>query len=112
MAVRSRQGIVILLLVVASVGACGSSAATPSPSPTATPLPSASVQSSAPSPSATAPEASPAATAQIYVMRKGDTLIAIAKKFHITLEALRAANPKVTDPRKIPVGYRLVIPLP
>jgi morphogenetic protein associated with SpoVID len=46
----------------------------------------------------------------IYVVRKGDTLVDIAAKHHVTLAALREANPEVTDPRKLQIGTELNIP--
>jgi len=37
-------------------------------------------------------------------------MYSIAIRFHITLAALRKANPKVTDPRALRPGTRLTIP--
>jgi LysM repeat protein len=51
-----------------------------------------------------------APTAQTYTVQKGDTLTAIATRFGVTLEALRAANPQVTDPTKLQIGQVLTIP--
>jgi LysM repeat protein len=48
----------------------------------------------------------------IYVVKSGDTMYGIAKEFGITLKALQAANPQVTDPRTMQVGEELVIPAP
>ena len=97
------------LLAIVIVAGCGSSP-TPSPSPSALPSsPPPSVAPASPSPEASA-SASP--SARIYVVRKGDTLIAIAKANGITLAALRKANPQVTDPTKLRVGQKLVIPAP
>jgi LysM repeat protein len=39
-------------------------------------------------------------------------MIGIAKKFGITLKALQAANPQVSDPRLMQIGEKLVIPAP
>lgn len=97
------------VLAVLILSGCGS-AATPSPSPTATPEATPQPTEAAPS---VAESASPsAATEQVYVVQKGDTLIRIAYRHGITLAALRAANPKVTDPTKLRVGQKLVIPAP
>jgi LysM repeat protein len=41
---------------------------------------------------------------------KGDTLVAIAARHHVTLKALRSANPQVTDPTKLQIGEKLTIP--
>ncbi|WP_144440295.1 LysM peptidoglycan-binding domain-containing protein [Limnochorda pilosa] len=43
-------------------------------------------------------------------VRPQDTLSAIARDFGVTLEALRRANPQVTDPRRIRRGQRIRIP--
>ena len=45
-----------------------------------------------------------------YVVKAGDTLGAIAVKFHTTVKALMAANPQITDPSKIQVGQHIKIP--
>ncbi|RDW64232.1 hypothetical protein BP5796_10734 [Coleophoma crateriformis] len=66
---------------------------------------------------AAAPLAEPTATcsngtATTYTVVAGDTLTIIAKeKLGITLPALQAANPQITDPNKIKVGDLLNIPL-
>ena len=44
------------------------------------------------------------------MVKRGDTLWAIARQFGVTLEALQQANPEVTDPTKLRVGQTLVIP--
>ena len=51
----------------------------------------------------------PAATTTKYRVKKGDTMIAIAAKFGITLKELQKANPKV-KPRELKVGQILIIP--
>ncbi len=97
------------LLAIVLVAGCGSTA-TPSPSPSVAPSAPASAE---PSPSASAePSASPAAATKVYVVKKGDTLIGIAKANGVTLAALRAANPTVTDPKKLRIGQKLLIPQP
>ena len=45
-----------------------------------------------------------------YVVKKGDTMWLIAKKFGITLDDLIAANPQITDPNRINVGDVIHIP--
>jgi LysM repeat protein len=67
------------------------------------------------SPAATAPAsptAVPAPTPQVYVIKTGDTLLKVAKKFGLTLDELLAANPKIKDPNKIGLGQEIIIPLP
>jgi LysM repeat protein len=96
------------LVAVLILAACGS-AATPSPSPSETPAPSVAATVT---PEPTPAESAPTALSNIYVVRAGDTLVGIAAKHGITLKALRAANPEVTDPRALRIGQKLVIPSP
>lgn len=72
---------------------------------------SASASDAVPSPSAE-PTPVPAATPQIYTIKSGDALARIARRFGLTLEQLRAANPEIKDPNKIRVGDKIVIPTP
>ena len=51
-------------------------------------------------------------TAQIYIVKAGDTLSGIAKQFGITLAQLQAANPQIKDPNKIAIGDQITIPAP
>lgn len=53
--------------------------------------------------------APPEPTGSEYVVVKGDTLDKIARKNHVTLKALQAANPGVI-PTKLKVGQKLVVP--
>lgn len=96
----------------------------PSPSPSPTPSPSPS-GSASPSPT---PTASPAASVPpayaglkpcpdapdcyIYRIHPGDNLTAIAKRFGITVIALKAANPEIKDPSLLHVGDKIRVPLP
>ncbi len=47
-----------------------------------------------------------------YVVQPGDTLSAIARRFGITLQALRNANPQITNPDLIFPGQIIFIPRP
>ena len=47
-----------------------------------------------------------------YLIQPGDTLFTIARRFGITLEALLAANPGITNPNNIVPGQRITIPVP
>jgi hypothetical protein len=76
---------------------------------------------SSPSPSASAPRASasvgptvrPQPTPLIYVIKQGDNLLKVAKKFNVTLEDLLAANKDtITNPDKIGIGDQIIIPTP
>jgi spore germination protein len=46
------------------------------------------------------------------VVKTGETLRAIARTFGVTLEALLAANPDITDPGKVRAGKIILIPPP
>ena len=45
-----------------------------------------------------------------YVVKKGDTLSAIAKKYGTTVDALLKANPNIKNPNLIKVGQVIIIP--
>lgn len=47
-----------------------------------------------------------------YVVREGDTLFSIARRFGVSVEALLAVNPAIIDPNRIQIGQLLVIPDP
>jgi LysM repeat protein len=46
----------------------------------------------------------------IYVIKKGDTLLAIARQFGVTVQALQEIN-GITDPRRLRINQELIIPL-
>ncbi len=102
--------LVAVLLVACGTGAgpdgddipAGMVSSTPSPSPSRTPSPTPRL-----APLEIQP---PTATPVTYVIAQGDTLIAIAEKFGVSLEALRQANPNV-NPNVLPVGSTLIIPV-
>ena len=48
-------------------------------------------------------------TAETYVVVPGDTLWSISERYGVTVGDLLAANPRVTDPRALRVGARLVM---
>jgi LysM repeat protein len=56
------------------------------------------------------PPPQPEATASEYTIQKGDTYSTIAPKFHISVAALKAANPTV-DPAKLQIGKKINIPV-
>jgi LysM repeat protein len=47
----------------------------------------------------------------IYVIKKGDTLLPIARQFGVTVQDIQEAN-GITDPRRLSIGQELVIPVP
>lgn len=81
-------------------------------SPTVRPTPQATEPSVEPSVEPT-PEPSPTVdpNGTVYVVKAGDSLYAIATRFHTTVEAIAAAN-GIADPRKLRVGQQLIIPAP
>lgn len=83
---------------------------TPSPSPTVgpTPTPAASV----PAAYAGLKPCPDAPDCYLYRIHAGDNLTAIAKRFGVTLVALKAANPEVKDPSLLHVGDKIRVPLP
>jgi LysM repeat protein len=56
--------------------------------------------------------AQPGSTYLIYTVMPGDSMQTIAKRFGVTLAALQGANPQVTDPSHLEVGWLLNIPPP
>lgn len=46
----------------------------------------------------------------IYVIKRGDTLLAIAREFGVTVKAIQEAN-GITDPRRLRINQEIVIPL-
>lgn len=70
-------------------------AASPTPSPTPTP--------------AATPTPTPAP--QTYTVQPGDTLLAVAERFGLTVEDLQAKN-NLPDPNRISVGQKLQLPQP
>jgi LysM repeat protein len=81
------------------IGGGGGNGATPDPSASQA-VPSTSVEPTAP----------PAPTAQVYLIKAGDTLSKVATSFDLTLAELLAANPQITDPDKIAIGDAVIIP--
>jgi nucleoid-associated protein YgaU len=58
-----------------------------------------------------APTEPPAPTAQVYIVKSGDTLNKIAKKFGLTIDQLLAANKQIKNPNKIQPGDEITIPV-
>jgi morphogenetic protein associated with SpoVID len=47
---------------------------------------------------------------KIHMVKKGDTLYEIAKKYNVDLDKLIASNPQISDPNVIEVGMKVKIP--
>jgi nucleoid-associated protein YgaU len=78
-----------------------SSVSSPSPSP----LTSAAAQTFAPT-------AVPQPTQQFYIVQSGDTMSKIAKKFHLALADLIAANAEtIPNPDRLQIGDQVIIPV-
>ena len=72
------------------------------------PAPSTALESVAPSP--TVP---PAPTPKVYIVKSGDTMSKIAKRFDVSIDDLIAANKDtIKDPDKISIGDTVIIPVP
>ena len=101
-----------LMLVSLALAACSVAAATPGspflPLPSATPGPAVVTPPSTPILLATE---TPSPTPVTYVVQKGDTLVAIAVKYGVSVEALQAANNNV-QPEFLAIGAVLLIPPP
>ncbi|MBZ4653237.1 MAG: Peptidoglycan-binding lysin domain protein [Peptococcaceae bacterium] len=54
----------------------------------------------------------PPGTTFDYVIQKGDTLTIIARKFNVTVQAILAVNPQITNPNLIFAGRTIKIPCP
>ena len=55
------------------------------------------------------PTFTPSPTPIIHVIQKGDTLLGIANKYGITVEALQETN-GIVDPRRLQLGQELIVP--
>jgi LysM repeat protein len=49
-------------------------------------------------------------TPLIYVIKKGDTLLAIARQYGVTVQAIQEVN-GITDPRRLRINQEIIIPL-
>lgn len=68
-----------------------------------TPVPPGPAESTPPSPTPQPPPAT-------YTIKEGETLWAIARRFHISLDRLIKSNPQIEDPDLIHPGDRIKIP--
>jgi LysM repeat protein len=117
------QAIVVTAALVVAVAGCGGvptgaslsagtgSSAAPAASPAAasprvTPKPSRVTVAT--------PTAKPVATGRlhwtVYVIKTGDTLYAIAIRFKVSVQAILAANPGITNSNQLTIGQKILIP--
>lgn len=73
--------------------------------PSATPAP----QGTPAEPQAASPAPSPAAEARRHTIRSGDTLLSIAEQYDTTVDAIRAANPGLSE-TALQIGGEITIP--
>lgn len=78
------------------------------PTATASPAFAAALPTDTPAPTSTL---LPTPTPIPYTVQKGDTLIGIAVKYNVSLEAIEAANPGI-DPGNLQVGQTVFVPPP
>lgn len=106
-----------LILLAIVLAACGQVITLP----TATPLPPTptveAIAAATPRPTATpapytpAPTATPTTTPTpiIYTVKRGDTLLAIASQYGVSVAALQETN-GIVDPRTLRIGQQIIIP--
>lgn len=110
-----------LLLASLSLAGCGRLLQPPTPTivagvsviPTDTPWPTATRRATytpVPATPSDTPEPTLTPTPVIYVIEKGDTLIPIARKFGVTVNAIIEAN-GISDPRRLSIGQEIIIPI-
>jgi LysM repeat protein len=103
------------------LGGCGRVLQPPTPTsvalapatPTNTPRPTATRRATfTPVPATPSDTPTPTVTPTpiIYVIKKGDTLLAIARQFGVTVQALQEVN-GITDPRRLRIDQEIIIPL-
>ncbi len=110
----------LLLISFALVG-CGrmlelptpTAVAGTTPTPTDTPRPTATRRATftpVPATPSDTPTPTTTPTPIIYVIKKGDTLIPIARQFGVTVGEIQEAN-GIADPRRLHIGQELIIPV-
>lgn len=104
-------------LLLLSLSACGQVITEPTATPTATPTPGVTISptvppTATPAPLTPLPTSTPTITPTpvFYTVQQGDNLLAIAKKYGVTAEAIQDAN-GILDPRRLQIGQELLIPM-
>lgn len=119
----ARAAFVVWLAAVAglALGGCGRILQQPTPtfvagaSPTATdtPRPTATRRATftpVPATPSNTPTPTVTPTPIIYVIQQGDTLLVIARRFGVTVQAIQEVN-GITDPRRLQINQEIIIPL-
>lgn len=105
----------VICWAVLSAGGCGHIVARQDPTPIPTAMPTTTVISrratATPKPATPLPTPTftPSPTPIIHAIQKGDTLLGIANRYGITVEALQEAN-GILDPRRLQLGQELIVP--
>ncbi|NOZ71165.1 MAG: LysM peptidoglycan-binding domain-containing protein [Chloroflexi bacterium] len=115
--ISSRLLLLAWVVFALTLSACGQIITKPTPpSATATPTLTATFTATpaatpTPAPYTPAPSPTPTITPTpvIHTIAKGDTLIVIANRYGVTVEAIQEAN-GITDPRLLRIGQTLIIP--
>ncbi len=106
----------MVLLVLAACGRVTTQPTPPAPTATLTPTPTVTPTAMPPTPTprpyTPPPTPTPTATPTplIYTVQRGDTLLAIARRFGVSVQALQDVN-GIVDPRRLQIGQPLIIPL-
>ncbi len=111
---------IAFLFLVLLLGGCGQVVTKPTATvfiPTATPTPTRETPTPTPTATTTPIPATPEPTATptpeptpiIHTLQAGDTLIGLARKYGVTVQAIQEAN-GITDPRGLLVGQQIIIP--
>ena len=111
----------LVLLVSVTMAGCGRVLQPPTPTivsgatavPTDTARPTATRRATftpVPATPSTTPTPTATPTPVIYTIKKGDTLIPIARKFGVTVQQITEAN-GISDPRRLRIGQEIIIPV-
>jgi LysM repeat protein len=106
----------LALLIPACTPGPGPAAVTPGSTPTLRGLPTftaspvfpTALPTGTPAPSLTP---LPTATPLVHLIQSGDTLIAIAVRYNVSLEALETSNPGI-NPQNLQLGQAVIVPAP
>lgn len=108
----------LIFVLALFLAACGQVITKPTPvpptsTPTTTPTPLATAQATAtPAPYTPEPTSTPTPepTPIVHTIGPGETLIAIARKYGVSVQAIQEAN-GITDPRSLRVSQQILIPM-